>query len=98
MWTPYPSCKRLCRKIFNAHGIVEKEEKAFFFEKKKQKTLCLRVSWRKIRDSDQKFFGSFFQKRPSSISRRAPRDVADPPKISSQEIFFLVIDPTRTAV
>jgi len=39
----------------------KKQKKVFFFEKKKQKTF---MSWEKVRDSEQKFFGSFFQKRP----------------------------------
>jgi hypothetical protein len=39
-------------------------KKAFFFEKKKQKTfVSLDGGWGKVRDSEQKFFGSFFQKR-----------------------------------
>jgi hypothetical protein len=43
---------------------LETKEKVFFFEKKKQKTF-MSLGWclRKVRDSDQKFFGSFFQKR-----------------------------------
>jgi len=35
----------------------------FFFEKKNQKTFASRVRWLRVRDSKQKFFASFFQKR-----------------------------------
>jgi hypothetical protein len=42
----------------------KKERKVFFFEKKKQKTfMSLAGCWGEVRDSAQKFFGSFFQKR-----------------------------------
>jgi hypothetical protein len=46
-----------------------KERKAFFFEKKKQKTLVPSGRcWEELRDSDEKFFASFFQKRrPCSV-------------------------------
>jgi hypothetical protein len=41
----------------------------FFFEKKNQKTF---MSWhppgREVRDSDQKFFASFFQKRRTFLN------------------------------
>jgi hypothetical protein len=38
----------------------------FFFEKKNQKTFAsLGAHWGKVRDSEQKFFASFFQKRSS---------------------------------
>jgi len=51
----------------------EKKEKVFFFEKKKQKTFVSLSGGRKLRDSEQKFFGSFFQKRtfflPTGSSR-----------------------------
>jgi hypothetical protein len=52
--------------------------KAFFFEKKNQKTITSSGRcWRKVRDSDQKFFGSFFQKRtffllPNAKSTKKP--------------------------
>jgi len=40
--------------------------KVFFFEKKKQKTfMSFGRCWGLFRDSQQKFFGSFFQKRTS---------------------------------
>jgi hypothetical protein len=40
-----------------------RERKVFFFEKKKQKTfMSLGTRCRKVRDSEQKFFGSFFKK------------------------------------
>jgi hypothetical protein len=46
----------------------ERQGKVFFFEKKKQKTfVSLGGCWRKVRDSDQKFFASFFQKRSPSF-------------------------------
>jgi hypothetical protein len=38
--------------------------KAFFFEKKKQKTfMSLGMRWGYVCDSDQKFFGSSFKKK-----------------------------------
>jgi len=37
--------------------------KVFFFEKKKQKTFMSLGRSRKVRDSDQTFFASFFQKK-----------------------------------
>jgi hypothetical protein len=46
------------------HGGTKKKGKVFFFEKKKQKTFTSSGAPRgQVRDSDQKFFGSFFQKR-----------------------------------
>jgi hypothetical protein len=40
-----------------------------FFEKKTQKTfMFLSTRWADFRDSEQKFFASFFQKRSSSLS------------------------------
>jgi hypothetical protein len=63
MWTPYPSCKRLCRKIFNADGIVEKQEKAFFFEKKKQKTFISSGVLEKNPRQRSKVFWFFFSKK-----------------------------------
>jgi hypothetical protein len=40
----------------------------FFFKKKNQKTFTsLRARWGEIRDSAQKFFASFFQKRRSFL-------------------------------
>jgi hypothetical protein len=48
----------------------ESERKAFFFEKKKQKTfICFGFGfsgW--AQPSEQKFFGSFFQKRTASFA------------------------------
>jgi hypothetical protein len=41
----------------------EEERKYFFFEKKKQKTFDCLVSYL----NNQKFFGSFFQKRTASF-------------------------------
>jgi hypothetical protein len=40
----------------------------FFFEKKNQKTFAsLGAHWGKVRDSEQKFFASFFQKRSAFL-------------------------------
>jgi hypothetical protein len=45
-------------------GVTKKKGKVFFFEKKKQKTFMFSgACWGEVRDSEQKFFGSFFQKR-----------------------------------
>jgi hypothetical protein len=47
-----------------------KASKGFFFEKKKQKTFICGGVWRGDRHGpqDQKFFGSFFQKRTAFFS------------------------------
>jgi len=46
------------------YGVAEKKEKAFFFEKKKQKTFMSSDRfWRKVRDSDPKVFWFFFSKK-----------------------------------
>jgi hypothetical protein len=43
--------------------------KRFFFEKKKQKTFkCCRALVQQCAPKTQKFFGSFFQKRTSSLT------------------------------
>jgi hypothetical protein len=55
-----------------ARGLAEKE-KVFFFEKKKQKTfICAVADWPAAHAKEQKFFGSFFQKRtlPSILSAK----------------------------
>jgi len=39
------------------------EGRMFFFEKKNQKTFAFFARWSEVRDSEQKFFASFFQKR-----------------------------------
>jgi hypothetical protein len=45
----------------------------FFFEKKNQKTFAsLGGCWWQVRDSEQKFFASFFQKRRSFFFLEAP--------------------------
>jgi len=47
--------------------LIMYEERMFFFEKKNQKTFTsLGVRCGEVRDSEQKFFASFFQKRSSS--------------------------------
>jgi len=49
--------------------VKKRKSKAFFFEKKNQKTfIFLDACWGQVRDSEQKFFGSFFQKRTSAFS------------------------------
>jgi hypothetical protein len=41
-----------------------RKARVFFFEKKNQKTFAsLGTPWAELRDSEQKFFASFFQKR-----------------------------------
>jgi len=43
-----------------------KKERMFFFEKKNQKTFAYSgACWSALRDSEQEFFASFFQKRRS---------------------------------
>jgi hypothetical protein len=50
--------------VGNSLAFPKGKEKAFFFEKKKQKTfVSLRKSWAESRYKNKKFFGSFFQKR-----------------------------------
>jgi hypothetical protein len=47
------------------------QRKQFFFEKKNQKTFTHCVTWLSgDRVNNQKFFGSFFQKRTASFLRR----------------------------
>jgi hypothetical protein len=57
--------------IAAGHGLAGGREgrKRFFFEKKKQKTfVCWGLwRWRCHNPQDQKFFGSFFQKRTSFL-------------------------------
>jgi hypothetical protein len=44
------------------------EARMFFFEKKNQKTFTsLGACWSEVRDSDQKFFASFFQKKKAFL-------------------------------
>jgi len=49
---------------------LESEEKVFFFEKKQQKTfVCLTAALPgRLSSNEQKFFGSFFQKRTASFT------------------------------
>jgi hypothetical protein len=49
-----------------APGRCGQRRKRFFFEKKKQKTFVYKACWlEQAGFKDQKFFGSFFQKRTS---------------------------------
>jgi hypothetical protein len=60
------------RKSFDASRLGRRvsDRKPFFFEKKKQKTFAnlAAVSPERLGSNEQKFFGSFFQKRTSSFT------------------------------